>query len=139
LSTVGQANKISNQETKKKWIQSFPPEAIHTANLARRRLARKTNKSKTFLIHDDRLPQRTGSGFTFFIKEHFSDRSGSESPTDAMRSMGERWKTLSNDEKAPYQKQAADLSKVSGAQLKDLREKGAKYWKERLASPPTED
>ncbi|KAM0255427.1 hypothetical protein ACHAQJ_005795 [Trichoderma viride] len=135
MTSVGQSNRIANLETKKKWIESFPPEAIHTANLARRRLTRKTDKSKTFLIHDERLPHRTGSGFTFFIKEYFSSRSSSESPTDAMRSMGERWKALSNAEKAPYQEKAAELSKVSGEQLKDLREKGAKYWKERLASP----
>ncbi|PTB36982.1 uncharacterized protein TrAFT101_007163 [Trichoderma asperellum] len=132
MAAVGHSNKIANQEAKKKWIESFPPEAIHAANLARRRLARKTDKSRTYLIHDERIPQRTGSGFTFFIKEHFNDNGGS--PKDAMRSLSERWKALSNDEKAPYLKKAADIAEVSGAQLKELREKGAKYWKEKLAS-----
>lgn len=132
MTSIGQSNRIANQEAKKKWIESFPPEAIHAANLARRRLARKTNKSKTYLIHDERIPQRTGSGFTFFIKEHFSENVGS--PKDAMRSLSERWKALNNEEKAPYLKKAADISEVSGAQLKELREKGAKYWKEELAA-----
>lgn len=132
MTSVGHSNKIANQEAKKKWIESFPPEAIHAANLARRRLARKTDKSRTYLIHDERIPQRTGSGFTFFIKEHFNDDGGS--PKDVMRSLSERWKALSNEEKAPYLKKAADIAEVSGAQLKELREKGAKYWKEKLAS-----
>ncbi|KAM0459080.1 hypothetical protein ACHAPV_004653 [Trichoderma viride] len=133
MTAVGQSNKIANQEAKKKWIESYPPEAIHAANLARRRLARKTDKSRVYLIHDERIPQRTGSGFTFFIKEHFSENDGS--PKDAMRSLGERWKTLSSEEKTPYLKKAADIAEVSGAQLKELREKGAKYWKEKLAAP----
>ncbi|RFU82106.1 hmg box, partial [Trichoderma arundinaceum] len=133
LTSIGNSNKIANQETKKKWIESFPPEAIHTANLARRRLARLTDKSKIFLIHDDRLPQRAGSSFTVFIQEQFS-QSGSESPKEAMRSLGERWRSLSPEEKAPYQRKAAERSKASGGQLKELREKGAKYWKEKLAS-----
>ncbi|KAH6604727.1 hypothetical protein Trco_006434 [Trichoderma cornu-damae] len=133
LASIGNSNKAANQDSKKKWIESFPPEAIHTANLARRRLARKVEKSKVFLIHDDRLPQRAGSGFTIFIKQHFNE-SGSESPKDAMRSLGERWKSLSLEDKAPYLKEAAQLNKVSGEQLKTLREKGTKYWKEKLAS-----
>ncbi|KAL7940115.1 hypothetical protein V8C42DRAFT_338513 [Trichoderma barbatum] len=132
MASIGHSNKIANQEAKKKWIESFPPEAIHAANLARRRLVRKTGKSRTYLIHDERIPQRTGSGFTFFIKEHFNDNEGS--PKDAMRNLSERWKALSNEEKAPYLKKAADIAEVSGAQLKELREKGAKYWKEKLAS-----
>jgi hypothetical protein len=132
LTAIGQSNRIANQEAKKKWIQSYPPEAIHAANLARRRLARKTNKSKVYLIHDERIPPRTGSGFTFYIKEHFNENSGS--PQDAMRSLSERWKALSSDEKAPYLKKASDIAEKSSAQLKELREKGAKYWKEKLAS-----
>ncbi|KAL7799166.1 hypothetical protein V8C37DRAFT_150925 [Trichoderma ceciliae] len=138
LTSIGLSNKTANRESKKKWIESFPPEAIHAANLARRRLARKTDKSKVFLIHDERIPQRTGSGFNLYIKEYLLG-SGSESPNDAMRSASERWKSLNPDEKAPYQKQAAAWGKESGGQLKSLREKGAKYWKEKLASPPAEN
>ncbi|KAL7922638.1 hypothetical protein ACQKWADRAFT_291991 [Trichoderma austrokoningii] len=131
LASVGKSNKAANEAAKKKWVESFPPEAIHSANLARRRLARMTDKSKTYLIHDERIPQRPGSGFTFYIKEHFSENEGSA--TEAMRTLGERWKALSDSEKAPYLKKAADISEENGSQLKELREKGAKYWKDKLA------
>lgn len=133
--SISSSNKIANQETKKKWIESFPPEAIHAANLARRRLSRKTAKSRTFLIHDERLPQRSGSAFTMYIKEQFN-HAGADTAKDAMRTMGERWRSLSPDEKAPYMKDASERNKVSGEQLKVLREKGAQYWKEKLAAPP---
>ncbi|UKZ46602.1 hypothetical protein TrVGV298_000807 [Trichoderma virens] len=134
LTSIGNSNKIANQESKKKWIQSFPPEVIYTANLARRRLARKTDKSKVYLIHDDRLPHRAGSAFTYYLKEQFS-QAGTEKVTDAMRTISERWRSLSPSEKAPYIERAQELNKSSGTQAKDLREKGAKYWKEKLASP----
>ncbi|EGR47622.1 uncharacterized protein TRIREDRAFT_122387 [Trichoderma reesei QM6a] len=134
LTAIGNSNKIANQEAKKKWIESFPPEAIYTANLARRRLARKTDKSKLYLLHDERLPHRGGSGFTLYIKEQFS-QSGADSAKDAMRAISERWKSLSDDEKAPYVKVATEQNKVNGDKVKDLRKKGELYWKEKLASP----
>ncbi|KAL7944809.1 hypothetical protein V8C42DRAFT_325978 [Trichoderma barbatum] len=134
LTSVGSSNKIANQETKKKWIHSFPPEAIYTANLARRRLARKTNKSKIFLIHDDRLPHRSGNAFTLYLKEQYN-LIGADKPTDAMRTLSERWRSMSPSEKTPYVDQAQELNKESAGQTKILREKGNQYWKERLASP----
>lgn len=134
MTAIGNSNKIANQEAKKKWIESFPPEAIYTANLARRRLARKTDKSKLYLLHDERLPHRGGSGFNLYVKEHFN-QSGADSATDAMRTMSERWKSLSSDEKAPYVKEATEQNKASGEKVKDLRKKGELYWKEKLASP----
>ncbi|KAL7936816.1 hypothetical protein V8C35DRAFT_208286 [Trichoderma chlorosporum] len=134
LASIGSSNKIANQETKKKWIQSFPPEAIYTANLARRRLARKTDKTKTYLIHDDRLPHRAGSAFTLYLKEQFS-QVGAVKATDAMRTIGERWRSLSPSEKATYVNKTQELNKALGGQVKALREKGTKYWKEKLASP----
>ncbi|PTB69871.1 hypothetical protein BBK36DRAFT_151548 [Trichoderma citrinoviride] len=134
LAAIGNSNKIANQEAKKKWIESFPPEAIYTANLARRRLARKTDKTKIYLLHDERLPHRTGSGFTLYIKQNFG-QSGADSATDAMRTMSERWRSLSPDEKAPYVEEATELNKVSGEKVKALRKKGELYWKEKLASP----
>ncbi|KAL7914745.1 hypothetical protein GGI35DRAFT_157109 [Trichoderma velutinum] len=134
LTSVGNSNKIANQETKKNWVQSFPPEAIYTANLARRRLARKTDKSKIYLIHDDRLPHRAGNAFTLYLKEQYN-QVGAEKATDAMRTIGGQWKSLSPSEKAPYIDRANELNKASGGQAKILREKGNKYWKEKLASP----
>lgn len=134
LTAIGNSNRIANQEAKKKWIESFPPEVIYTANLARRRLARKTDKSKLYLLHDERLPHRGGSGFTLYIKEKFS-QSGADTATDAMRTMSERWRSLSPDEKAPYVEEATEQNKVNGEQVKELRKKGELYWKEKLASP----
>ncbi|KAL6878650.1 hypothetical protein J3F83DRAFT_723395 [Trichoderma novae-zelandiae] len=134
MTAIGNSNRIANQEAKKKWIESFPPEVIYTANLARRRLARKTDKSKIYLLHDERIPHRTGSGFTLYIKEHFN-QAGADTATDAMRAMGERWRSLSPDEKAPYVDEAGELNRVSGEKVKDLRKKGELYWKEKLASP----
>ncbi|KAL7810488.1 hypothetical protein V8C44DRAFT_332280 [Trichoderma aethiopicum] len=134
LTAIGNSNRIANQEAKKKWIESFPPEVIYTANLARRRLARKTDKSKIYLLHDERLPHRGGSGFTLYIKEKFS-QSGADTATNAMRTMSERWRSLSPDEKAPYVEEASEQNKVNGEQVKELRKKGELYWKEKLASP----
>ncbi|KAL6700543.1 hypothetical protein J3F84DRAFT_358498 [Trichoderma pleuroticola] len=134
LASVGNSNRIANQETKKSWVQSFPPEAIYTANLARRRLARKTGKTKIYLIHDDRLPHRSGNAFTLYLKEQYS-QIGAEKATDAMRTIGGQWKSLSSSEKAPYIDRANELNKASEGKAKALREKGNKYWKEKLASP----
>ncbi|KAF3077112.1 hypothetical protein CFAM422_000597 [Trichoderma lentiforme] len=134
LASVGNSNKIANQETKKNWIQSFPPEAIYTANLARRRLARKTDKGKIYLIHDDRLPHRSGNAFTLYLKEQYS-QIGAEKATDAMKTISGQWKSLSPSEKAPYVDRANELNKGVEGQAKTLREKGNQYWKEKLASP----
>lgn len=134
MASVGNSNKIANQETKKNWIQSFPPEAIYTANLARRRLARKTDKGKIYLIHDDRLPHRSGNAFTLYLKEQYS-LIGAEKATDAMKTISGQWKSLSPSEKAPYVDRANELNKGSEGQAKTLREKGNQYWKEKLASP----
>ncbi|KAL5088805.1 hypothetical protein Trisim1_006220 [Trichoderma cf. simile WF8] len=134
LASVGNSNKIANQETKKNWVQSFPPEAIYTANLARRRLARKTDKGKIYLIHDDRLPHRSGNAFTLYLKEQYS-QIGAEKATDAMKTISGQWKSLSPSEKAPYVDRANELNKGVEGQAKTLREKGNQYWKEKLASP----
>jgi len=136
LSGIVESNKAANVVTRKKWIESYPPEAIHASNLARRRLARKTQKQRVYLIHDERMPHRGGSSFNIFIKHKLSSVSA-DSPRDAFRTLSDQWKLLSAAEKAPYEKEAAEKFKYLEGQMKAFREKGNKYWKEKLASAST--
>jgi ribonuclease D len=102
------------------------------ANIARRRIARKLDKSRIYLIHDERLPKRAGTPYTLFIKSRFSEansRSTSGTAQDTFRAMSEEWRSMSESDKKPFQDAAAAEVETSKAQLKELKEKAKAYWK----------
>lgn len=104
------------------------------ANVARRRLARRLDKSRVYLIHDERLPKRAGTPYTLFVKSRFRGASASggsgASAQDTFRAMSAEWKSMSEADKKPFQDMARDEAETSRAQLKELKDKARAYWKE---------
>lgn len=137
LKSIASTNHTANKDTRQKWIDSYPPEAIYMANIARRRIARKLDKSRLYLIHDDRLPKRAGSPYTLFIKERFSRANSQSSNTtaqDTFRAMSEEWRSMSESEKQPFKDESAKEAEKSRAQLKELKQKARVYWKGQKSS-----
>lgn len=100
------------------------------ANLARRRLARKLEKKRPSILHDDRLPKAAPTAYSLFIKSHH-DQVSAQSPTDAFRQLATQWKALPETEKQHYRDLAsADVKKVREA-TEELRTKGKTYWAEK--------
>lgn len=132
LKNIAASNKDANQETRRDWIESYPPEAIYTANLARRRLAKKLNKSRVFVIHDERLPKRSGNAYTEFVKSRFA-YANEGTPAETFKAVAQEWKGLSDYEKAQYKDTAAANSVKTGDAMKELRVKGEAYWKAKKA------
>ncbi|PNY28351.1 Uncharacterized protein TCAP_01721, partial [Tolypocladium capitatum] len=133
LRTTAQSNQVTNKQTRQQWVESHPPEAIYMANIARRRLGRKLNKSRVYLIHDTRLPKRAGTPYTLFIKARFQGASdgGSASAQDAFRAMSSEWKAMSEADKKPFHDMAEAELQKSSESLKLLKDKARAYWKER--------
>lgn len=131
MKNIAASNKDANQDTRRDWVESFPPEVIYTANLARRRLAKKLDKSRVYVIHDERLPKRTGNAYTAFVKSRYSNSGGS--PTENFKAVAQEWKDLSEHEKSQYKDAAATSSAEIGAAMKELRVKGEAYWKAKKA------
>lgn len=102
------------------------------ANIARRRLGRKLNKSRVYLIHDARLPKRAGTPYTLFIKARFQGASdgGSASAQDAFRTMSGEWKAMSEADKKPFRDMAEAEVHKSSENLRVLKDKAREYWKE---------
>ncbi|OAQ81624.1 HMG box protein [Purpureocillium lilacinum] len=134
LRSTAQSNQTANKQTRQQWIESYPPEAVYMANVARRRLARRLDKSRVYLIHDDRLPKRAGTPYTLFVKSRFRGASASggsgASAQDTFRAMSAEWKSMSEADKKPFQDMARDEAETSRAQLKELKDKARAYWKE---------
>lgn len=133
LKSTAQSNHIANKETREKWVKSYPVGAIYMANIARRRIARKLEKSRIYLIHDDRLPKRAGTPYTLFIKSRFSQansQSTSGTAQDTFRAMSEEWRNMSESEKQPFQEAAAVEAEKSKTQLKELKQNARAYWRE---------
>ncbi|OAA33035.1 HMG box protein [Moelleriella libera RCEF 2490] len=136
LQSVAQTNQSTNKDTRQQWITSHPPEVIYLANVARRRIARKTNKSRIFLIHDSRLPKRSGSPYTLFIKSRFSQANSGSNGTaqDTFRAVSKEWRSLSESEKQSYRDEAAKEAAQSQAEFKELKEKAKAYVKAQKGS-----
>ncbi|GAO15927.1 uncharacterized protein UV8b_02435 [Ustilaginoidea virens] len=132
IKATAQSNQAVNNETRQKWVASYPPEAIYMANIARRRIARKLDKSRLYLIHDVRLPKRARTPYALFIKSRFPQanrESSSGSVQDAFRSMSEEWRSMSDSEKQPFQSKAAKEAEDSQTLLKVLKGKAKDYQK----------
>ncbi|KIE01899.1 HMG box protein, partial [Metarhizium majus ARSEF 297] len=132
LKSTAQSNHDANKNTRQQWVESYPVEAIYIANIARRRIARKTDKSRLYLIHDERLPKRARSAYALFIKSRFSQvnsQSGSSTAQDTFRAMSEEWRSMSESEKQPFEEAAASEVEKSAALFKELKEKARVYLK----------
>lgn len=108
------------------------------ANIARRRIARKLDKSRIYLIHDDRQPKRARTPYTLFVKSRFSQvNSGMAGGTaqDTFRAMSEEWRSLSESDKQSFKDEAAKEAETSQVLFKDIKEKARAYCKAQKGSP----
>ena len=109
------------------------------ANIARRRLGRKLDKKRVYLIHDERLPKRAGTPYTLFIKERFAGANyPSGSSTDAFRAISQEWKALSDLEKQPYVTRARAETQRSQAELRTIKDKAKVYWRQHDGGSPAQ-
>ncbi|OAA49455.1 HMG box protein [Metarhizium rileyi] len=137
LRSTAQSNQDSNKLAHQQWVNSHPVEAIYIANLARRRIARKANKPRVYLIHDERLPKRASSPYPLFIKSRFSQaksQNGDASSKETFRAISEEWRSMSESEKQPFKEAATLESAKSSALFKEIKEKARVYWKNQEGS-----
>ncbi|KAM4059522.1 HMG (high mobility group) box domain-containing protein [Hirsutella rhossiliensis] len=133
MNATAQANQVTNQQTRQAWIESFPYEVVYMANLARRQLARKLNKGRLYLIHDERQPKRASGPYGLFIKSRYRGLSDSGSTQDIFRTMATEWKALSDADKKPFQDMAAAEARKATEQFKEARVAGKAYWQAQKA------
>ncbi|KAI1176721.1 hypothetical protein F4777DRAFT_544907 [Nemania sp. FL0916] len=106
LKTAAEKNKLANDVTYKKWVESHSPQNIREANNARRLLKKKHNypKSKGLqVIHDDRAPKRPLTAYMLYAKARLSSGDLGVPAVQAVRDIAKEWKTLTPAERQPYQ------------------------------------
>lgn len=128
LSAQAKANLARNQQVRKDWILSHPPEAIYLANLARSRLTQKIKPKHVPLLQDDRLPKGTRSPFALYLKPRLSTLIGEESNTQAFKTLAQEWNALSATEKKPFEDMSAAESRKAAPLRQELRLKAKVYW-----------
>lgn len=107
------------------------------ANIARRRIARKLNKSRVYILHDDRLPKRARTAYALFIKSRFSQASDG-SAKDTFRALSQEWRNMSASEKQPFEQEAHAESVKAKEQLTSLKAKAKAYWKTHEGGSPSQ-
>lgn len=130
LRSKAQSNQTANKKLLEKWVQSYPPEAIWMANIARRRLARLSSKTRLYLIHNDRLPKRARNAYNYFVESRFKDVAshGDRDRTAIFREVAAKWNALGEAEKKHFRDLAAAEAHKTKGQLKVLRERAKTYW-----------
>lgn len=101
LQTKADANRASNAEKYKLWVESHTPEQIHEANLARARLARKGVKGVKAhrKITDERMPRRPASAYSLYVKERWASGDFDGSVVSTSAAIARDWKDLPEEEK----------------------------------------
>lgn len=84
-------------KTHKKWLESLTPVQIAQEN--RRRKESKSKKSAK-LIKDPNKPKKPRSSYINYVVEHIHD--DKEKGPDRIKELATQWKTLSSEEKKPY-------------------------------------
>lgn len=105
LKLRGEANKVANEIAHKKWVETYTPEQIKSANNARLMLRRKTGKTHAFpRIHDARLPKLPLHTWGQFSTERQRSGDFKGMPvSEAVKRIALEYKALSMAEKKPYE------------------------------------
>ncbi|KAG6039316.1 hypothetical protein E4U41_002958 [Claviceps citrina] len=133
LESIASSNRAVNEEARKKWISEFSPEAIYTANIMRRRLARKLGKSRYLRLQDDRQPSRGRAPYTLFLQARYQqimEGNVGLDPKEAFRAVAKEWKTTPESEKQPFKDESAKELETSRLQFQELRKKAQTYVKD---------
>ncbi|CAI7675634.1 unnamed protein product [Penicillium manginii] len=106
---IADKNRATNEAAYEAWVRSHTPLQIKEANSARRALARDpTRKTRLFLIKDDRQVKRPTSAFLLFTKERSFGGTDFKDMASTQVEAAKQWHSLSESEKEPYVKRAAE-------------------------------
>ncbi|KAK0383342.1 hypothetical protein NLU13_9255 [Sarocladium strictum] len=116
LRAATDANKSTNHNQHLQWVESHNPETILLANISRRELARKTGK-KISPIKDARLPHSIRSAFNFYMIDRLAGRG---SVAERFSEVASTWKTLSSEDKRPFNEMAEAEKTLMTRQREEL-------------------
>ncbi|KAI1437536.1 hypothetical protein GGR50DRAFT_45061 [Xylaria sp. CBS 124048] len=105
LAARGKENKASNAIAYKRWVQSYTPKQIWTANNARRLLKRKYNipKGGVRVIEDPRIPKKAPSAFSLFTKSRWESGDHTEGTIRAIApKIAAEWKATTAAQRQPF-------------------------------------
>ncbi|KAI9172068.1 HMG box protein [Paramyrothecium foliicola] len=140
LRATAAANGKANLQTRKDWIESFPPEVIFLAQSARKRLAKETStgtRTRRYAqLHDQRVPKPAVGPYALFIQSRFNKTDG-QSAADAIQDLARTWNGLSEEEKQPFINLSHGESKRVSELRAELKEKAKAYWAEHSTVTPS--
>lgn len=115
-----EANRTANHAQHVAWVETYPKEVIVLANLSRRELSRKTGK-KILPIVDARLPAKyIRSGYNFYIADSLT---GGVRDPKRFAEIASAWKTMSPEEKRPFNEMAEAEKTLVTRQREELAAK----------------
>jgi hypothetical protein len=104
-----ESNKATNVSAYEAWVKSYTPLQIRQANLARKKLAKLTEKRRHQItlkqIHDDRQVKAPRNSFSLYATERYGS-SGAKDFTSVITQCAEEWKNLPDSQKEKYVKLA---------------------------------
>ncbi|GAB1311282.1 hypothetical protein MFIFM68171_01492 [Madurella fahalii] len=105
LAAEARENKLTNEITIKAWIESYTPQEINDANVARKTLKRLYKVSAGHTIKDPRIPDQPSPAFARYIKSRWnsSEFPGEQSVPEGMKKLIDEWRNLSDAERKPFQ------------------------------------
>lgn len=97
-----ESNKATNVSAYEAWVKSYTPLQIRQANLARKKLAKLTEKRRHQItlkqIHDDRQVKAPRNSFSLYATERYGS-SGAKDFTSVITQCAEEWKNLPDSQK----------------------------------------
>jgi hypothetical protein len=123
LKKTAQSNVVTNQANYMKWVESYPVERIYIANLARRRLEKKTGQ-KPRLINDHRVPKLPGNAYTRFFTAHYNTpdvNNECDTLVEKSKMIAKEWSKVSDTEKKSYEIEYQKELSNYRAQMKKIK------------------
>ncbi|KAH0544056.1 hypothetical protein FGG08_001674 [Glutinoglossum americanum] len=108
---IANQNKATNEAIYKKWVESYTPEQIRSANKARASLRRRSpgGRGRFPKLKDERQVPKPPTSFLLFAKERSASGDYKHlKPTETGRLLGKQWRELPEHEKKKYNDVAAE-------------------------------
>ncbi|KAJ5301981.1 hypothetical protein PENANT_c057G03711 [Penicillium antarcticum] len=103
-------NRAANKAAFEEWLKSYTPLQIRQANTARASLLRIEDKPRSKrwpTIQDERLVKRPATSYNIYCSERLKSGHYTDAP-ERMSAIGKEWNAMSETEKEPYHKLAAE-------------------------------
>ncbi|KAK4144704.1 uncharacterized protein C8A04DRAFT_27643 [Dichotomopilus funicola] len=111
LTAQAEENKVASSVAHRNWVDSYSPERIHKANLARKLLKKKHSVS-SYPISDPRFPKRSLTLYVSYSKTRFfSPELANLSSRERIKTIAGEWKKLGPEERQRFQS-IADTDKA---------------------------